>query len=264
MNPLPTIAAALNARLDRLWNHGLPDHAHIVCAVRWPLVVLVLLLINQLLAPHPAWITLILVIAGLYGVGWLWVRQLARGLALARTREGSVLVAGDVLTENFTLHNHGPVPLLWAELRDASTLPGYTASRVVACAGSSRTTWSAQATCRTRGLYRLGPHALHSADPFALFTLTLAPPADQAASQTLAIYPRVAALPPLDCPLAASAGPSAKRAPGRAIAAPPPSATTAPATACATSTGGTAPATAASWSPKPKSTRAATCGSPSI
>ncbi len=206
MNPLPTLGSALNARFDRLWNRGLPDNVHIACTVRWPLVVLALLLVNQLLAPHPAWIILILVIAGLYAAGGFWMRQLARGLALTRTREGSILVAGDVLTENFVLHNRSPVPLLWAELRDQSTLPGYTASRVVACASGSRAAWSAQATCRIRGLYRLGPHALYSADPFALFTLALAPPADQAASQTLAIYPRVAALPALELPIGRERG----------------------------------------------------------
>ena len=206
MNPFPNLGSALDTRLDRLWNRGLPDHAQIDLRLRWPLVVLVLLFVNQLLAPHPAWIALILVIAGLYGTGWLWVRQLARGLALTRTREGSVLVAGDVLIEDFVLHNHSLIPLIWGELRDASTVPGYVASRVVACAGSGRAAWRTQATCRRRGLYRLGPHALHSADPFALFTLTIGPPADQAASQTLAIYPRVAALPPLDLPIGRARG----------------------------------------------------------
>ncbi len=188
----------LRAQLDltALWNRGLPPHARITHKVLWPLLLLPLILLNQLVTPHPIWVVLLVSLASLYGVGIYWVRQQARVVTLTRRRVGTILVAGDQLEEAFVITNPSFFPLLWAELQDQSTLPGYQPGRVVGCGANGSYRWQAKAECRQRGVYRLGPHQLTLGDPFGLFGVTL----DFAQQDTVLIYPRVLHLPTVPLP----------------------------------------------------------------
>lgn len=182
--------------LATLWNRGLPAHVRITQRVIWPLFLVPLALLNQLLTPHPIWIVLFIAIGGIYGLGLYWVRSQAQNVTLHRARIGTLLVAGDALREEFELRNASNVPVLWAEFLDYSNLPNYQPGRVVACGGNSFYRWNSQVECRQRGVYQLGPYQLTLGDPFGLFTLTIQ--FDQ--TEIVLIYPRVAHLPPLTLP----------------------------------------------------------------
>jgi uncharacterized protein (DUF58 family) len=177
-------------------NRGLAPGRQIDLRVGWPLAILPLILLNQLLAPHAVWVTLLVALVGLYTLGYLWVRGQAPVVSLTRQRQGTILVAGDRLLEEIVLHNDGPIPVLWAEFMDQSTLPGYLAGRVVACEGNSFYRWRAEAVCAVRGIFRLGPHQLRMQDPFGLFSITIR----EAVEEAVIIYPRVVQLPTVPLP----------------------------------------------------------------
>ncbi|MEZ4555469.1 MAG: hypothetical protein R2854_03280 [Caldilineaceae bacterium] len=240
---LRRIRTRLDQRLGDLLSRGLPPTARIRRAVLWPLLLLPLFLVNQLLTPHPVWMVLILFIAGIYGAGYWWVRALATSIELTRTQRSAILVAGDTFAEEFVLANRSRVPVLWAEVVDASTLPDYAAGRVVAAGAGGQTRWRTGVECRTRGVYRIGPAVVNSADPFGLFRLEL----DCPATDSLLIYPRVLQLPPLALPRAPPAAWTGAASPhGRAAR--PAHASINGAIACATSTGPPPPTGASSSS----------------
>lgn len=195
--------------LERLINRGLPPHAAVTPTVRWPLFLLPLLLFGQLVTPHFVWISLFTAILALYGVALIWARAHAEAVTLERSRRGVILVAGDSFEEEFVLRNGGPLPVLWAHFIDASELPGYDPSQVVAADGSSSYRWRAQVECRRRGLFRIGPYEVLTADPFSLFRVTL----DYPQSETLLIYPRVVQLPQLELPRGEAGGSHSRRRP---------------------------------------------------
>ena len=162
----------------------------------WPLVILPIALVNQILAPHAVWLVLVIALTGLYGIGLLWVRVQAPKVVALRERTGTLLVAGDTLRQDFELRNHSRLPVLWAEFIDESDLPGSTPGRVVACGAYTFYRWNTQVVCQRRGVFRLGPHRLHFGDPFGLFGVEVASPQ----SDMLVIYPRVVHLPDFELP----------------------------------------------------------------
>ncbi|MFH1086312.1 MAG: DUF58 domain-containing protein, partial [Chloroflexota bacterium] len=95
--------------------------------------------------------------------------------------------------ERFTLHNDAWVPLLWAEIRDQSDLPGYNASRAIGVGANTSTRWTTSGTCTRRGVYSLGPIRITTGDPFGLFEVSV----DHPHRETIVVYPPVAALPRL-------------------------------------------------------------------
>ncbi len=146
---------------------------------------------------------------GFYVAGLAWVRVQARELTLTRRRLGAMLVVGDALHEEFVLANPSPLPLLWAAFEDDSYLPGYTPGQVASCGAETSVRWKSEAVCQRRGVFRLGPHSVHSGDPFGLFRLHVH--SDQ--QETLLVYPRVVHLPPIDLPRGQTAGRDRRRRP---------------------------------------------------
>ena len=192
--------------LTTLWNRGLPERAQITHNIIWPLLLTPLLLLNQLVTPHPVWVVLLVTLLGLYAVALVWVRQQALLVTFTRHRTGTLLVAGDELSEEFELHNDSILPVLWAEFLDQSNLPDYNPGRVIGCGGNTSYRWHAKLICRRRGVYRLGPHQLVLGDPCHFFTLTI----DFAEREAVLIYPRVLHLPPVTLPQGSATG-SARR-----------------------------------------------------
>ena len=192
-----------------LWNRGLPANVRIAHTILWPLLLAPLVLVNQLVTPHPVWVVLLITLVDLYALGILWVRNQAQRVTLTRRRTGTLLVAGDELNEEFVLQNESMLPVLWAEFLDQSDLPDYQPGRVVGCGGNTSYRWNAKMTCRRRGVYRLGPHQLVLGDPFHLFTLTI----DFPESETVLIYPRVLHLPPAQLPLGSTTGTARRQRP---------------------------------------------------
>ncbi len=200
--------------ISRRWiapflNRNLPPDRRITFHTVWPLFLLPWLLLWQLIDPSPLWMVLLVTLVGIYAIGLIWVRALAVGIGFTRRRRGTLLVVGDVLAEEFVLENASVLPLLWAVFEDSSYLPDYTPSQVVGCGGNSSTRWKGDAVCQRRGVFRLGPHRLHSGDPFGLFRLEI----DGDGEETLLVYPRVVHLPPVDLPRGRSAGRDRRRRP---------------------------------------------------
>lgn len=178
-------------RVRALPNRGLPPGVKLSLRLAWPLFLLPLFLVSQLLTPHPIWMMLSITIVGLYALGYWWLREQSRAVRLEREQRGAILVAGDKFSEDFALHNSSRLPVIWAEIDDGSDLPGYAAGRVVAAGATSATRWHVDVDCERRGVYRIGPASVRLGDPFGLFQLTI----DSPATDTLLIYPRVVQLP---------------------------------------------------------------------
>jgi uncharacterized protein (DUF58 family) len=142
-------------------------------------------------------------------VGYLWVRTQVETMTFDRRRQGSVLVAGDLLREEFTLENKGRLPILWAEFADFSDLPDYTPGSVVAAPVGGAYRWWKEVECAQRGVFRLGPHHLRIGDPFGLFAGEIR----YDRSETLLIYPRVVQLPQVELPRGSAGGSAPRRRP---------------------------------------------------
>lgn len=195
--------------LTQLLNRNLPADRRITLHVAWPLYLFPWLLILQLIDPSPLWMALMVTLLGIYAAGLAWVRAQARALTLTRRRLGAMVVVGDTVSEEFTLANPSPLPLLWAAFEDESYLPGYTPGQVASCGAEASVRWKSEAICRRRGVFRLGPHSLHSGDPFGLFRLHVR----STQQESLLVYPRVVHLPPIDLPRGQTSGRDRRRRP---------------------------------------------------
>jgi uncharacterized protein (DUF58 family) len=129
-------------------------------------------------------------------VSYLWVRALGRGVALRRTLASAWAQVGDDLEEHWELQNATRAPLLWLEVDDASTLPGYSGRRVAAAGPGERVQWTTNARCARRGVYTLGPLRTRTADPLGIFEVRWR----QGEAQQIVIYPPLARLPALSFP----------------------------------------------------------------
>ncbi len=207
MQPFRSWYNRFTAGLDSLLNRGLAPGRTLYLRLRWPLYLLPILLISQLLTPHPVFLILSITLLMFYVLGYFWTHSLAASVDVTRTRVGTILVAGDSLTEEFEIANRSRFPLVWVEFVDTSDLPGYNPSRVVGAGALSQVRWKTSVECERRGLYRLGPHRLHFADLFGLFAATV----DFAESDMLLIYPRVVQLPAIAMPRGNAAGADRRR-----------------------------------------------------
>ncbi len=161
------------------------------------------------MTPHPVWLALIVALISLYSFSYLWARGQLRNVDFERRRQGTVLVAGDLLREDFELRNQGRWPVLWCALIDFSDLPGYAPGSVVACNVGGKYHWWKEAECAHRGVFHLGPHLLRFGEPFGLFVAEIR--SDH--SETVLIYPRVVQLPQVDLPRGVAGGSTPRRRP---------------------------------------------------
>lgn len=192
----PKPASALAAAVTRWLNRDMPEDRWIELRIGWPLLLIPIMLVNQLVAPHLVWVVLIVALSGFYLTGYWWVKYQTPGLALSRKRVGALLVAGDMLQEEFELRNRSHLPVLWAEFIDHSNVPDYNVGRIVACEGDNAYRWRTEVLCKRRGMFRLGPHLLRTQDPLGLFAATIVDPSED----IVLIYPRVVHLPRLALP----------------------------------------------------------------
>ena len=192
-----------------LWSRGLDPARTIRLQVGWPLLFLPFALFGQLVTPHPVWLALIICLVGLYLGAFLWVRTATNGVALTRRRQGSVLVAGDLLREDFELVNQVNLQVLWAAFVDHSDLPGYAPGSVVAAPPKGVYRWWSEVTCQQRGAFRLGPYELELGDPFGLFAAEIR----YERTESVLIYPRVVQLPTVELPRGSAGGSTPRRRP---------------------------------------------------
>jgi uncharacterized protein (DUF58 family) len=158
-----------------------------------PLVILALLLVLQIFSPAPPIKVVFFAIGGVQVIAYLWAYQMSKGIVLQRQRRYGWAQVGDIIEERFNLHNDAWLPILWAEVRDHSDLPGYNASRATGLGPRASSRWTTEGTCQKRGVYTLGPTEVITSDPFGLFEVTLR----YDYQETFVVFPPVAALPKL-------------------------------------------------------------------
>jgi len=167
-----------------------------------PAALTLVLVLLQLLAPHRVWVILLCGVGGMTGLALIWARALARSVRVSRSLQHAWAQVGDELRESFVFRNEGRWPVIWAEIDDRSDLPGYPASQVVAAEGGTTFRWRATATCRQRGLFTLGPWAVHMQDPFGFFSVCH----HYEETHRLLVVPRLVEPPPLALPRGAASG----------------------------------------------------------
>jgi uncharacterized protein (DUF58 family) len=127
---------------------------------------------------------------------YMWVRELGPRIRLHRRLLVEWAQVGDELEEHWELINEARLPLLWLEIEDASTLPGYTSRRVAATAAGDQQQWLTEARCERRGVYTLGPLSTSLSDPFGIFRYEWR----EGGVRQIVIYPPLVQLPALVVP----------------------------------------------------------------
>jgi uncharacterized protein (DUF58 family) len=170
--------------------------------LRLPLIWLLLLTLAAVVLPGRIWNTLLVGLGGLFVVAYWWAREMRRGLRAKRQLRFGWIAVGDRLSERFEIHNDSYLPALWVELSDESNVPGYRVAVVRSLGANSSDQWRQSAVCRRRGQYRLGPWALHTADPFGIFHVTHR----FAAAGEIIIHPPIDTEIPIPLPAGQSSG----------------------------------------------------------
>lgn len=139
---------------------------------------------------------------------WAWVNL--HWVRVTRQVRANQVQVGGFIEERLVLTNTGPLPKLWIELKDESTLPLHRASRVVSnLRGRRQQSWHVRTPCYRRGRYMLGPITMHSSDPFGLFPLQK--PLPKNFSSHVVIYPLAVDLPAFHPPVGEQIGGEALR-----------------------------------------------------
>lgn len=187
--------SAMRAYLRRLRANLLLD-GRLRVMQPWALALGPAVLLIALLAPYRwlfyigyAYVLLVLVAYG-------WVRLVGPRVVLQRRQRSEWAQVGDQLEEEWELYNGAPVPLLWLEIEDQSTLPGYNGRRVASAGAMAEDRWITRAVCTRRGVYTLGPLSARMGDPFGLFRYEW----QEQATRQIVIYPPLVRLPPLLLP----------------------------------------------------------------
>lgn len=154
-------------------------------------LLLLLLLALQLLAPYQGWLFVLVPFSGAWLIAWLWAQSLLRSVKLVRELRFGWAQVGDRLEERFTLTNTGIFPALWVEVRDSSTLPGYTANCATGVGGDAENRWITQGDCTRRGVFTLGPTQVQTSDPFGFYRISINYPA----TANMIVMPPIVPLP---------------------------------------------------------------------
>ncbi|MDZ4717828.1 MAG: DUF58 domain-containing protein [Roseiflexaceae bacterium] len=193
--------AALQSFLQR-WRDRLTLHGRVHLRQPWALVPGPIVLILALLFPYRwlfflayAWFMII-------GACYLWVWMLTRSIRLQRTLKSAWAEVGDQLEEQWELENPARLPIVWLEIYDVSTVPGYSARRVAAAGPGETQRWITIANCTRRGVYALGPLTARLADPLGIFGAEWR----QGEPRQIVVYPTLVRVPNLIPPRGQSGG----------------------------------------------------------
>lgn len=127
-----------------------------------------------------------------FSFAWAWTG--VRWVGVERQSRTTRSQVGRMAEERLVVRNRMPIPKLWLEVLDHSTLPNHRVSRVISPLGGRRSyAWSIQTRCLQRGRYTLGPLTLASGDPFGLFQRTK--DLEEPGESTIIVYPPTVELP---------------------------------------------------------------------
>jgi uncharacterized protein (DUF58 family) len=133
------------------------------------MAILGFLFVQMLVTPSKVWYFLLISFALVLGLAYLWTWSLARNVRAGRRYSSALVQVGDRLAEDFAVANSSLLPAPWLEVRDQSTLPGYSVSLAMNLGPQSEERWRAGGICRQRGEFTLGPWQVSTGDPFGLF-----------------------------------------------------------------------------------------------
>lgn len=177
----------------------------------WLPALLVVLVLLQATNPALVWQYMMTGVFLANVVSAYWARELRTRLYAQRRVLWSWAQVGDLLEEEFVLENDSWLPVVWAEVVDHSTVPGYEAARVESAPGRGRRSWRTRSVCRLRGHFQLGPWELRTGDPFAIFEVTHV--FDDV--REVVAFPPVVRVPQLSLPRGVASGSSRSRARAR-------------------------------------------------
>lgn len=127
----------------------------------------------------------VIVVVAVLVLSYLWSRWSLRGVSLSWSIPQDRAQVGQMLKTRVAVANRGLLPKPWLEVRDHSSFPGHSASRVVRLGSRGRTAWEVDTVCRKRGRHQIGPMSLISSDPFGAFPSIRRVPA----SIEITVYP---------------------------------------------------------------------------
>lgn len=138
----------------------------------------------------------------------LWTAVAGNWVRINRQTRNRRAQVGRTLDEQFVVNNTGWIPKLWLEVRDYSSLPAHSASRVVPLLlPNGQYSWTVHTLCAVRGEFTLGPITLSTGDPFGLFQSRRHIPA----TSKILIYPMVVPIYDFAPPIGAISGGDARR-----------------------------------------------------
>lgn len=157
-----------------------------------------IILIGALVTAKPLIYRLLYLVTAILVFSFLWTLSNVYWTRLVRQTRSRRAQVGQLAEERFVVHNAGFLPKLWLEIRDASTLPGHRASRVInSLSPKSYRGWLVKTRCLERGIFRLGPLSLASGDPLGLFRVERHLPA----VSSIVVFPATVDLPYFEPPV---------------------------------------------------------------
>jgi uncharacterized protein (DUF58 family) len=156
-----------------------------------PFLLFLVALVWYLVSPSPVVMMVAVALGGILLCGYLWARAMARGVIGQRRMRFAAMQVGDELEEQISLENKTALPVLWAEFKDRSNIPGYTVSSARAADGKSKVEWRAHTICTRRGIFNLGPWELTVGEPFGIYQVRHL----YIQLQEILVYPPLAVLP---------------------------------------------------------------------
>ena len=177
----------------------------------WVLIILLLIsIIGVLSIGHALFFNLTYLFGSILILSYIWAWLNLHWVRVTRQTRANHVQVGGFIEERLILHNTGPLPKLWIELKDNSDLPLHRASRVISnLRGHQQQSWHVRTPCYRRGRFTLGPVSLYSSDPFGLFLLKKDLP--QHFSSHVVIYPVAIDLPAFYPPIGELSGGEAIR-----------------------------------------------------
>jgi uncharacterized protein (DUF58 family) len=177
----------------------------------WVLLLIWLVsLVAALAVGHPLFFSLTYLFGAILLLSFVWAWLNLHWVRVTRQVHSRHVQVGKFMEERFTLENTGPLPKLWIELKDRSSLPSHRASRVISNLGGRRQqSWHVRTPCYQRGRFMLGPISLTSSDPFGLFLLKKDLP--RSLTSHVVVYPLAVDLPFFQPPIGELTGGEAIR-----------------------------------------------------
>ncbi|MDA0269720.1 MAG: DUF58 domain-containing protein [Chloroflexi bacterium] len=131
------------------------------------------------------------VVAVAVPLAYFWTRAMANGLEVEVHRTSQRVTQGQPLEGHLVIRSRSPLPKIWLEVKDPSSIPGHASRRAMTLGWKGVEAWSYRTRTRVRGVYTLGPVRVTAGDPFGFFRVTRT----FGDTTTILVYPNAPDLP---------------------------------------------------------------------